>query len=140
MAGQWIAASGAALFFLLGALHLRLTVMDMKSPQHFVPARKELLDDLRATRINLTKDAKDFWTSLIGFHFSHSLGVMFYAAVVAYCALVQPDILSDMTVRLAIVIVGGAYVLMARAFWFKIPFIGAGIGVTLVAVGFSMLY
>ncbi len=140
MLGQWLAAGGAAIFFLLGALHLRLTVRDLKNPQHFVPARRELLDDLKATRINLTKDAKDFWTSLIGFHFSHSVGVMFYAAVVAYCALVRPDILSDMTVRLGIVIVGGAYVLMARAFWFKIPFFGAGIGVTLVAVGFSLLY
>ncbi len=140
MPGQWVAAAGAALFFLLGTLHLRLTVRDWKQPQHFVPARKELLDDLKATRINLTKDAKDFWTSYIGFHFSHSVGVMFYGAVVAYCALVRPDILGDVVARLALVIVGGCYVLMARAFWFRVPFIGAGIGVTLIAVGLSMLY
>ncbi len=140
MSGQWITAAGAAIFFLLGTLHLRLTVLDWKNPQYFMPARKDLLNDLKATRINLTKDAKDFWTSLLGFHFSHSIGVMFYGAVVAYCALVRPDILSDMTVRLAFVIVGGAYVLMARAFWFKIPFIGAGVGVTLIAVGMSLLY
>ena len=140
MSGQWIMAAGGALFFLLGALHLRLTVRDLKDPQHFVPARKELLDDLKATRINLRKDVKDFWTSYLGFHFSHSVGLIFYGAVVAYCALVRPDMLSDIAVRLVLVIVGASYVLMARAFWFKIPFIGAGIGVTLIAIGLAIMY
>ncbi|MHA7872407.1 MAG: LIC_13387 family protein [Hyphococcus sp.] len=140
MQAQWIAAAGGALFFLLGALHLRLTVRDMKDPQHFAPARKDLLAALKNTRINLRKDVKDFWTSYLGFHVSHSVGLLFYGCVVMYCALVRPDILSDIAARLAIVTVGAAYVLMARAFWFVIPFVGAGLGVTLIAVGFAMMY
>jgi len=140
MQAQWLAASGGAFFFILGALHLRLTVRDLKEPQHFFPARRDLLEDLKKTRINLRKDVKDFWTSYLGFHFSHSVGLLFYGAVVIYCALLRPDILSDVVARLAIVIFGASYVLMARAFWFAIPFIGAGIGVTLIAVGFAMMY
>lgn len=140
MQAQWLAAAGGALFFILGALHLRLTVRDLKEPRYFVPARAELLEDLKKTRINLRKDVKDFWTSYLGFHVSHSVGLLFYGAVVMYCALLRPDILSDVVARLAIVIFGASYVLMARAFWFSIPFIGAGIGVTLIAVGFAMMY
>lgn len=140
MAGQFIAAVGGLLFLVLGALHLRLTVRDLKDPQHFIPARTELLAELQETRINLRKDVKNFWLSYLGFHFSHSAGLIFYGSVVAYCALVRPDILADVYVRLAIVIFGAAYVLMARAFWFIVPLIGAGVGVTLIAAGMAMLY
>ncbi|MEO1242279.1 MAG: hypothetical protein AAFX54_10235 [Pseudomonadota bacterium] len=140
MTGPWLIATGGFIFFLLGAMHLRLTVRDLKDPQHFVPARKELLDDLKGTRINLRKDVKDFWTSYLGFHISHSVGLIFYGAVVCYCALVRPDILNDVIARIGIVVVGASYVLMARAFWFVVPFVGAGLGVTLIAVGAAMMY
>ncbi|WDI31174.1 hypothetical protein PUV54_14580 [Hyphococcus flavus] len=137
---QWAAATGGFLFFILGLLHLRLTVRDMKEPQHFIPAKKELLDELKQTRINLRKDVKNFWLSYLGFHFSHSIGLMFYGAVVIYAVLARPDILSDVYVRMAIVIVGASYVLLARAFWFIIPLIGAAIGVTLIAAGIGMQF
>lgn len=140
MAGQWLAAAGAFIFFALGALHLRMTVADMKEPKRFVPAKRELLDELKATRIALRKDVKNFWLSYLGFHFSHSVGVIFYGTTVIYCALVRPDILADIYVRIAIVVFGASYVLMARAFWFIIPFAGSALGVTLIAVGMAMLH
>lgn len=140
MPGQWFAAAGAFIFFALGALHLRMTVADMKEPKRFVPAKRELLEELKATRIALRKDVKNFWLSYLGFHFSHSVGVMFYGATVIYCALVRPDILPDIYVRIAIVVFGASYVLMARAFWFVIPLAGSALGVTLIAVGMAMLH
>ena len=140
MLGNWLAAAGAFIFFLLGALHLRMTVADMKEPRRFVPAKRELLRELQETRIALRKDIKNFWLSYLGFHFSHSVGVMFYALTVAYCGLVRPDILADMLVRVAIVGFGASYVLMSRAFWFIIPLAGSAIGVTLIAVGMATLY
>lgn len=140
MSGQWFAAAGAFIFFALGALHLRMTVADMKEPKRFVPAKRELLEELKATRIALRKDVKNFWLSYLGFHFSHSVGVMFYGATVIYCALVRPDILADIYVRIAIVGFGASYVLMARAFWFVIPLAGSALGVTLIAVGMAMLH
>ena len=42
--------------------------------------------------------------------------------------------------ELAIVLFGAFYVLLSRAFWFVIPFIGSLIGVSLIAVGMAMLY
>ncbi|PQA86722.1 LIC_13387 family protein [Hyphococcus luteus] len=140
MMAQWITATGALLFFILGALHFRMTVADLKEPKRFVPAKRELLEELKATRIALRKDVKNFWLSYLGFHFSHSVGVMFYGLAVAYCALVRPDVLADIYVRLAIVVFGASYVLMARAFWFIIPLAGSVAGVTLIAVGMAMRY
>lgn len=138
MTANWMIAGGAMLFLLLGALHLRLTVLDLKEPRRFVPARRELLDDLKQTRIALRKDVKNFWLSYLGFHFSHSVGIMFYALTVIYCALARPDILDGMFVRIAIVAFGASYVLMSRAFWFIIPFVGSALGVTLIAVGMAL--
>ena len=140
MTAQWLTATGAFLFLLLGALHLRMTAADLKNPKYFTPAKKELLPELQATRISFRKDVKNFWLSYLGFHFSHSVGVMFYALTVLYCALVRPDILSDVVVRVAIVGFGASYVLMSRAFWFIVPLAGSALGVTLIAVGMAMLH
>ena len=137
---KFLIATGAGVFFLLGALHLRITVADLKEPRKFAPAKKELLPELMETRIAMRKDVKNFWLSYLGFHFSHSVGVIFYALTVAYCGLVRPDILSDVMVRVAIVGFGASYVLMSRAFWFIIPLAGSAIGVTLIAVGMATLY
>ena len=87
MIANWTAAAGGLIFFLLGALHLRMTVMDLKEPRKFVPAKRELLTELQNTRVAFRKDIKNFWLSYIGFHFSHSVGILFYATTVIYCAL-----------------------------------------------------
>jgi len=140
MEPRLLVVAGALLFFVLGAAHLRMTVADMKDPKRFAPAKPELLDELKQTRMNFRKDLKDFWATYIGFHFSHSLGLMFYGLAVSYCALFKPDIFADMAVRLAVVIFGGAYVLLSHKFWFSIPLIGSVAGVTLIAVGMAMQY
>ncbi|GJL93472.1 LIC_13387 family protein [Hyphococcus sp.] len=137
---QWVITAGALVFFILGALHLRLTVMDLKNPKAFIPAKRELLEELQNTRINLRKDVKNFWLSYLGFHFSHSVGILFYALAVMYCALVRPDIFSDIVARIGIVAFGASYVLMARSFWFIIPLVGSMLGVSLIAIGIAMLH
>jgi len=138
--GAWMMAAGASPFIALGALHFRMTVADMKDPKRFTPAKPGLLEELQGTRVSFRKDVKDFWTTLIGFHFSHSIGVLFYGLVVLYCALERPDILGDMLARVMIVVFGASYVLMSRAFWFIIPLIGSALGVTLIAIGMALEY
>ncbi|WP_425408679.1 LIC_13387 family protein [Hyphococcus sp.] len=137
---KWIIAVGGLVFLLLGAMHFRMTVADMKNPRKFAPAKDGLLEELQSTRMRFRKDLKSFWDSYIGFHFSHSIGVIFYACIVLYFALIRPDILSDYIIRVGIVVFGAAYVLLARWFWFIIPFLGALIGVSVIAIGMAMLY
>ena len=136
----WMILAGAAIFFTLGALHFRMTVADLKQPKKFAPAKPGLLEELQQTRMAFRKDLKSFWLSYLGFHFSHSIGVMFYALVVAYGALARPDLFSDMVVRIGVVVFGAVYVLLSRAFWFIIPLVGSLLGVTLIAVGLMLLY
>ncbi len=99
-----------------------------------------MLEELQATRIRVKRVEKNFWQTYLGFHFTHSIGAIFYALTVAYCALARPDILADVTVRIGIVGFGAAYVLISRAFFFIIPFLGTLIGVALIAIGMSMLH
>jgi hypothetical protein len=139
MTANWIAAAGAAIFFILGFLHLVYAFQDLKRPRRFTPAEPGLLEALQATTIRMRKDAKNFWLSSLGFHFSHSVGVLFYALTVIYCALARPDILNDVVVRVAIVGFGASWVLMARAFWFIIPLVGSALGVSLIAIGMAMM-
>lgn len=140
MTANWMIVAGAMMFFLLGALHLRMTVADLKEPKKFAPEKPGLLEELQNTRMAFRKDLKSFWLTYIGFHFSHSIGILFYAAVVIYCALARPDILGDIYVRVGIVVFGAAYVLLSRAFWFVIPLVGSLLGVALIAIGMSLLY
>lgn len=140
MTANWIIVAGASIFLILGALHLRMTVADLKEPKRFAPAKRELLEELQNTRMNFRKDLKNFWLTYIGFHFSHSVGLLFYACAVIYCALARPDVLSDFVARIGIVAFGASYVLMSRAFWFVIPLVGSLIGVSLIAVGMALLY
>lgn len=140
MTGNWMIVTGALLFLILGSLHFRMTAADLKDPKRFAPAKPGLLEELQNTRMAFRKDLKSFWTSYIGFHFSHSIGIMFYALTVIYCALARPDILADVYARVGIVVFGAAYVFLSRAFWFKIPLIGSLLGVSLIAIGMAMLY
>ncbi|MBT8473260.1 MAG: hypothetical protein KJN99_11700, partial [Marinicaulis sp.] len=89
MNAQLLIAVGGLIFLVLGAAHLRLTVRDMKEPRAFVPAKRELLEELKATRINLRRDVKDFWTSYLGFHISHSAGIIFFGMAIIFFALVR---------------------------------------------------
>ncbi|MEX6634059.1 LIC_13387 family protein [Hyphococcus lacteus] len=137
---SYMILAGAGIFFLLGFLHLIYSFLDVKDPKRFVPATPELLVALQNTTIRMRKDAKNFWLSSLGFHFSHSVGVLFYAFIVGYCALVRPDFFADYIIRIVVVLVGASYVAMARAFWFIIPLVGAVLGVGLIGIGLAILY
>lgn len=140
MTANWMIAAGGLLFFILGALHLRMTVADLKAPKIFAPAKPGLLDELQNTRMNFRKDLKSFWRTYMGFHVSHSVGLLFYGSAVIYCALARPDIFADYIARIGVVAFGASYALMSRSFFFIIPLVGTLIGVTLIAVGMAMLY
>lgn len=140
MTANWIIVAGAVVFFVLGALHFRMTVADLKEPKKFAPAKPGLLGELQNTRMAFRKDLKSFWRTYLGFHFSHSIGIMFYALTVIYCALVRPDVFADIYARVGVVVFGAAYVALSRSFWFVIPFVGSLSGVALIAIGMAMLY
>ena len=129
---------GAAIFFILGSLHLIYSFFDLKDPKRFAPADPSVLSAMQETTIRMRKDAKNLWLSSLGFHFSHSIGVLFYACVVIYVAAIYPAMLLDPVVAAVMIGVGAAYVLLAHFFWFIIPFVGSLLGTALIAAGIVM--
>jgi hypothetical protein len=139
MAGILLIVAGASVFMLLGARHFSYALADLKEPRYFAPADRNLLPAMKATTVRLSKKAKNFWLSSLGFHFSHSVGVMFFAAAAIYVALGQPELLADPFIDAAIVGVGASYVAMAHFFWFSIPLIGTALGTGLIAAGMILV-
>ncbi|MEX0644206.1 MAG: hypothetical protein WD076_02785 [Parvularculaceae bacterium] len=139
MTGTLLIVAGASVFMLLGARHFSYALSDLKEPKYFAPADRDLLAAMKLTTVRLSKKAKNFWLSSLGFHFSHAVGVMFYAAATIYVALGDPQLLSDPLIDAAIVGVGASYVVMAHFFWFSIPLIGTALGTGLMAAGMLII-
>lgn len=111
---------GASIFGVLGSTHLIYTFFTEK----FSPYDSAVADAMKSTSPRLTKETT-MWRAWIGFNASHSFGAMLLAAVyiplaTSYFAVVQ----SSLWFSILPVLVGVAYLILAKMYWFKIPFIG----------------
>jgi hypothetical protein len=112
--------AGAAIFAVLGSLHLLYT---------FVGARLEPRDPaaiaaMRATTLRLTRETT-VWRAWIGFNASHSLGAIVFAAFVAGLAGWRMDVFRDTPAFAWLAAANSvAWLALARAYWFRIPFVG----------------
>ena len=117
---QFLLITGALIFGVLGAIHLLYTFFTNK-----FDARDSLVTRaMKRTSPVLTKETS-MWRAWIGFNASHSLGAMLVAAVyipltVSYFSVIQ----QSLWFSLLPVLVGLSYLVLARAYWFKIPFLG----------------
>ena len=117
---QTLIILGAAIFGILGTLHLLYTFFTPKFDASD-PAVKEAM---KATSLILTKDTT-MWKAWIGFNASHSLGAMLIAAFYIPLAARHFDLIQeDHWFSLLPVVLGLSYLLLARKYWFKIPFTG----------------
>lgn len=111
---------GASIFGILGTMHLIYTLFTDKFEAHDA----SVTDAMKDTSPILTKDTT-MWNAWIGFNASHSLGAMLFAAiyiplVLFHFSLIQQSIwFSTLPV-----IVGFSYLILAKKYWFRIPFIG----------------
>lgn len=129
-----LAFIGAGIIGLLGLLHLIYTFRDaIGPPRFFRPRDKSLLASLRQTKVALAPSGRDFWSALVGFHFSHSLGVLLFA------------LLAVVTTNLAIgwlypvlIAVGAVYAFLAWRYWFMIPMVGCSVGTVLLTLGWYL--
>jgi hypothetical protein len=112
--------AGASIFGLLGTMHLIYTFFTNKF-EAFDPAVTEAM---KGTSPILTKDTT-LWNAWIGFNASHSLGAMLFAGIYIPLALFNFNVIQQSVwfSRLP-VIVGLSYLVLAKKYWFKIPFVG----------------
>lgn len=123
---------GAAVIYgLLGVAHAVYTLHDiLRRPRYFRPRNHELVADLRATTVALAPGGRDYWAASLGFHLSHSIGVLLLALLILISGNAGLGWLLPL-----LVLVSAAYALIAWRFWFRIPFVGCVLATVLLIVG-----
>lgn len=124
----------AGIFASLATLHLIYTIHDFVfEPRYFKPRDGALLAPMRATRNALTPAGRDFWSALLGFHFSHSIGVLLFALLIVLAGTMNIGWL-----KILLVCLGAVYTWIAWRCWFHIPLIGCALATGLMAAGWSI--
>jgi hypothetical protein len=122
---------GAAIFAILGLLHLTYAIHDFfGTPRYFTPRDKSLLPAMRSTRIALAQNGRDFWAASLGFHFSHSIGVLLFALLIVL-QYTQPLF----WLGPVLIAVSATYMVIAWRCWFHIPLIATATATIALAAG-----
>jgi len=127
---------GSITIGILGFVHFLYTFRTNK----FEPRDEKLGLSLREVSPVLTSETT-MWKAWIGFNASHSLGAMLFAAVFGYLAMFELDFLlsSPFLVALSLVTLS-SYLVLARSYWFRIPFLGISVSTVLFAAGYILAY
>ena len=117
---QVLLITGASIFGVLGTIHLIYTFFTNKFEAH----DSSVTEAMKTTSPILTRETS-IWNAWIGFNASHSLGAMLVAAVYIPLSVSYFEIIKE-SVWFSIlpVIIGISYLLLAKKYWFKIPFFG----------------
>jgi len=116
---------------LLGFLHLGYTVHDFGArPRYFRPQNGAVLVEMRQTKIGLAPNGRDYWSGILGFHLSHSLGVLLFALLICLASTYGITWLKPLLVG-----VGATYASISYRCWFHIPTIGVSLATVLLIVG-----
>ena len=119
MAGALMVLS-AAIVFALGCIHLVYTFWGPK----LNPRDPALQARMREVHLVITRETT-MWRAWIGFNASHSLGAILFGLVYGYLALVHPAFLFQSGFLLGVgLCLLGAYVFLAKAYFFSVPFAG----------------
>ena len=111
---------GAAIFGILGTLHLLYTFFSNK----FDAYDSAVTEAMKSTSPVLTAETT-VWRAWIGFNASHSLGAMLMAAIYIPLALLHFEVLEQSLWFSGLpVVVGISYLILAKRYWFRIPFFG----------------
>ena len=123
MSASLLIAAAALIVGVLGTLHLVYTF----SGSRLHPRDETLIARMQEVSPRLTRETT-IWRAGLGFHASHSLGAMLFAAVFASLALAPNAPLFGMPL---VALIGAAYLLamlvLARRFWFRNPFRGLAV-------------
>ena len=111
---------GSSIFGILGTLHLLYTFFTNK----FDAIDQSVKDAMKSTSPVLTRETT-MWNAWVGFNASHSLGAMLIAGVYIPLALFHFEVIqSSIWFSYLPVVVGLSYLVLAKKYWFRIPFTG----------------
>lgn len=131
MISRTLIGASAAIILSLGGVHLVYTAFTHK----LTPAEEQLENAMSRTPMRISAQTA-MWDAWIGFNFSHSLGLILFGLVFGYLAICRWEVLHR---SYFLILVGFlvllAYVVLARVFWFRAPFVGVSFAILLYMVG-----
>lgn len=117
---------GSTVFGLLGFLHLSYTLLTNK----FEAYDPSVTEAMKSSSIVLSKEV-NLWNAWIGFNASHSLGALLFAAVYIPLALEYMSLIrGSVWYSFLPLLFGVLYLVLAKRYWFKVPFVGILIATT----------
>jgi len=117
---QVLYISGALIFGILGFVHLIYTFFTDKFNAH----NPDVTEAMKSTSPNITKETT-VWRAWVGFNASHSLGAILFAAIYIPLAFSHIQFIANNNWFAVLPsIVGISYLILAKNYWFKIPFFG----------------
>jgi hypothetical protein len=123
MPEQILLIAGAAVFVVLGTLHLAYTFVGPR----LRPTDPAAIAAMQGSALRLTRETT-VWRAWIGFNASHSLGAMVFGAFVVGLAGWRMDVLRDLPAFAWLAVANSAaWTVLAKRYWFRVPFVGLAI-------------
>jgi hypothetical protein len=114
-------------YIILGVIHLIYTFCTKK----FEPRNNGLISEMKNTSLVISKSAS-VWKAWIGFNASHSLGAIYVGLINIIIAISFPkENNALLLISILNIAISGGYLMIAKKYWFKIPFIGIFIATVL---------
>ncbi len=126
-------AVSAAIVLLLGSAHLFYTYVGNKFDPRDVQLKARLMEVSP-----VISGQTSLWRAGIGFHASHSLGAMLFGLVYGYLSLIHSVFLFHSWFLLGLgLLVLLSYMVLARLYWFSVPFRGVTLAAVLYGLGLA---
>ena len=117
---QLLIIVGAFIFLVLGSIHLLYTIFTNK----LAPRNATTMSGMKKSKLILTSETT-VWKAWVGFNASHSLGAMFFALIYMPLCIFHFEVIEDTHWFTWLpVAFSFSYLLLAKAYWFRVPFIG----------------
>ncbi|MCH9646869.1 MAG: hypothetical protein K0U98_01450 [Deltaproteobacteria bacterium] len=117
---KWLFVAGASIFGMLGTAHLVYTFFGRR----LHPFESAVTEAMKKGTLNITKDTT-VWKAWKGFNASHSFAALLIPGVYLPLALFHLEVLHESTWLSTLpVVMGGIYLVLAKKYWFKVPFFG----------------
>ena len=131
MISRMLIGACAAIILFLGSVHLAYTFFTPK----FNPTDGQVETAMKRVAPRISSDTT-MWKAWVGFHISHSLGLMLFGLIYGYLSVCRWDVLlgSYFLAGLGLLALVG-YILLARVFWFSAPLIGVSVATSFYIAG-----
>lgn len=131
MSASILVCTAAAILFVLGAVHLKLTYFGRNLWPREDTVRAAMLD----TTPRITAEL-NFWQAWVSFNASHSLGAMLFGALYGYFALsAQAPLRHSIYLQTIGLLALAGYSWLGYRYWFSIPRRSAWVATACYALG-----